>query len=379
MLTINIIHKPHLPIYQQIFDQIRQQVVNYQLKPQEKLPTVRELARTLQCNPATVKRAYQKLGQVGIIVASRRNGTIVIDQRSNSPESPFRKSRLAGIVDSFLLDNLSRGYTPEELADTFSLQLARWHFQQETDVAHIEKPPEIDKKVFHFVGSNDIAFDRLINRIKHQLPEIILKITPAGSLGGLMAIREASADMAGVHLFEEEVEIYNYSYIKHVLQGIEVTAVHLAERNLGLMVAKGNSKHIFSLEDLKRSDITFVNRQKGSGTRVWLDHKLRELEIEPRCIKGYDIEMDTHLAEVISILHGKADVGLGIEAAAVSFNLDFIPISKERFVLVFRNSKVLSQLFTSFLGIIRSDEFKRAISRLAGYDSRLTGETLLIK
>jgi putative molybdopterin biosynthesis protein len=204
-------------------------------------------------------------------------------------------------------------------------------------------------------------------------------MTAAGSLGGLLAIQEGNADMAGIHLLDEETGEYNYPYIKHTLQGIEVAVMHLADRTQGFMVSKGNPKNILNLEDLKRSDITFVNRQKGSGTRVWLDYKLRELGILPNGIKGYLRELDTHLAVAMSIVRGDADVGLGIQAAAFSCGLDFIPATKERFDLVIPIKNYNSPNFASLIDIVQSEEFKKVVKEMGGYDTSQTGDTIFVK
>jgi putative molybdopterin biosynthesis protein len=145
------------------------------------------------------------------------------------------------------------------------------------------------------------------------------------------------------------------------------------------MVAKGNPKHIVSLEDFKRPDITIVNRQKGSGTRIWLDYKLRELGIQPNSVKGYNRELDTHLAVGNAIVNGDADVGLGIQAAAGSCNLDFIPCTKEKFDLVIPVDRYQSPLFAPLQEIIKSEEFKKVVDEMGGYDTSQMGETAFIK
>jgi putative molybdopterin biosynthesis protein len=248
-----------------------------------------------------------------------------------------------------VLERLSKGFTPEELEAAFTLQLARWRLLRDTSVtADTEKPHNL-QKIMRIVGSNDLALDLLVSRIKYKNPDVSIQMTAAGSLGGLLAIQEGNADMAGIHLLDEETGEYNYPHIKHTLQGMEVAVVHLADRTQGFMVTRGNPKNIHSLEDLKRPDITFVNRQKGSGTRVWLDYKLRELGIKPNNIKGYMNELDTHLAVAMSIVHGDADVGLGIQAAANSCNLDFIPATKERFDLVIPIKNYNSPTFAALI------------------------------
>lgn len=379
MLEINVNSRAQIPIYKQIIDQVKQLIANSQLKPGAQMPTVRQLSSFLHINSATVARAYQELGQEGILGASRRRGTIVLGDTDSPQRLPFRQNRLSGTVNNLILEALSLGYSPEELEAAFSLQLARWRIQRETAENTANTGDSVDKKVIRVIGSNDLAFDLLVSRLKYSNPEITLQVTPAGSLGGLLAIQEGKADMAGIHLLDEETGEYNNSYVQHTLHNMEVAVVHLADRIQGLIVAKGNPKKILSLEDLKRPDITFSNRQKGSGTRVWLDYKLRELGIKPSVIKGYDIENATHLAVGMSILHGDADVGLGIQASAISCNLDFIPVTQEKFGLVIPIENYRSKLFEPLLKIIQSKEFKNTVNEMGGYDTKGTGGTSFIK
>jgi len=379
MINITVSDRADLPIYRQIIEQIKGLVANYQLKPGERMPTVRELAAYLKINPATVARAYQDLEQEGILGASRRRGTIVMGETDSPQRMPLRQSRLATTVNNMVLETLSQGYKPEELEAAFTLQLARWRIQRETSGLSAENESNSLHNIIRIVGSNDLALDLLGSRIKYKSPDIQIQMTAAGSLGGLLAIQEGNADMAGIHLLDEETGEYNYPYIKHTLQGLEVAVVHLADRTQGFMVAKGNPKKFLTLEDLKRQDIVFVNRQKGSGTRVWLDYKLRELGILPNSIKGYMRELDTHLAVAMSIVRGDSDVGLGIQAAAFSCNLDFIPATKERFDLVIPIKKYNTPTFASLIEIIQSSEFKKVVNEMGGYDTNQTGDTVFVK
>jgi molybdate-binding protein/DNA-binding transcriptional regulator YhcF (GntR family) len=379
MLEINVNSRAQIPIYKQIIDQIKQLIANSQLKPGAQMPTVRQLSAYLQINSATVARAYQELGQEGILGASRRRGTIVLGDTDSPQRKPLRQNRLSSTVNNLILEALSLGYNPEELEAAFSLQLARWRIQRETVESASNVNSQADKKIIRVIGSNDLAFDLLVSRLKYSNPEITVQVTPAGSLGGLLAIQEGKADMAGIHLLDEETGEYNNSYVQHTLHNIEVAVVHLADRIQGLIVAKGNPKNILGIEDLKRPEITFSNRQKGSGTRVWLDYKLRELGIMPSMIKGYDVENATHLAVAMSILHGNADVGLGIQASAVSCNLDFIPVTVEKFGLVIPMTNYRSKLFEPLLKIIQSTEFKKIVNEMGGYDTKGTGTTVFIK
>ncbi len=176
------------------------------------------------------------------------------------------------------------------------------------------------------MASHDLALNMLVSRLRQKNPEVKIDVTYAGSLGGLIALQEGRADLAGIHLLDAETGEYNYPYVKHLLPGREMAIVHLAYRIQGLMFAAGNPKRIKGLADLRRPDVTLINRQKGSGTRILLDQELRKLGITPSDVKGYTHEVDTHLAVARGIAEGKADVGLGIEAAARASHIDFLPL-----------------------------------------------------
>jgi molybdate-binding protein/DNA-binding transcriptional regulator YhcF (GntR family) len=378
MLGITVNPRSDVPLYKQIAEQIKQRVANAQLKAGDHIPTVREMALFLKINPATVARAYQELEAQGIIGASRRRGTIVLGDTDSPQRIPLRQNQLASMVNKLLLEGLSLGYSPDELEASFTLSLARWRIQRVSPDVPSAVQAAVPLKQLRIVGSNDLALDLVVNRVKVLFPDYEILITNAGSLGGLLAIQAGKADLAGVHLLDEESGQYNYPYIKHILPGIPVVVVHLADRLQGFMVRKGNPKNIQAPEDLKRPDITMVNRQKGSGTRVWLDYKLREMGITPNDIKGYAQELDTHLAVALCISKGEADVGLGIQAAARTCNLDFIPATKEKFDLVIPREKYETPLFTSLAEIIKGEEFKKVVQQMGGYDTAQTGETVFI-
>jgi putative molybdopterin biosynthesis protein len=269
------------------------------------------------------------------------------------------------------------GYNPEDIEATFYLQLARWRQERQTTAGVPEEIPDItnEKDTIRIVGSHDMALNLLVDLVKRDNKKLKMIVTHAGSLGGLIALQEEKAHFAGIHLLDEETGEYNYPYVKRVLPGREVAIIHLAYRIQGLMFAHGNPKRIKGLADLKRPDITFVNRQKGAGTRVLLDIHLRQLGINPRDIKGYDKEMDTHLAVGLSIAHGEADAALGIEAAARSCNIDFLPLFRERYDLIIPIANYRSGVLAPFLKVIISEEFKAVVDKSGGYDTSQTGAT----
>jgi putative molybdopterin biosynthesis protein len=157
---------------------------------------------------------------------------------------------------------------------------------------------------------------------------------------------------------------------------VPVVLVHLAQREQGILVARGNPKAICSLQDLTRSGVRYVNRQPGSGTRVLLDYELYKLAIDPGSIAGYEREEFTHMAVGVAIASGLADAGLGVRAAASALGLDFIPLASEQYDLLIARGFFESARGEQLLDVIRSDGFKRAVSALGGYDTARAGEML---
>ncbi len=368
------------PLYLQITQQVRQLIATEKLKPGDHLPPVRQLANFLNVNQNTVVRAYLLLEQERVVVARRGGGTVVTADTDDPALLRERQRRLSDTVSNDILKALSLGYSPEELEAAFYVHLARWREERQIIEEKPEGAPETDtkKKIIRIVGSHDLALNILIDLLKKRSDDVDVDVTHAGSLGGLIALQEDRAHLAGIHLLDEETGEYNYPYVKRVLPGREVAVVHLVYRIQGLMFARGNPGHIKGIEDLKRPDITFVNRQKGSGTRVLLDIHLRQLGISPREIKGYEREMDTHLAVGLCVARGEADTALGIEAAARSCNLDFIPLFRERYDLVIPIAHYKSKLLAPLLSTANSDEFREVVNQAGGYDTSQTGATSFI-
>jgi len=265
------------------------------------------------------------------------------------------------MISSNILEALSLGYGPEEIEAAFYRHLDRWREERKrrTDIFEsLEVKLDHEQDTIFIVGSHDLALSILLSQLKHKVPQANVDVTYAGSLGGLIALQQEKADLAGIHLLDEETGEYNYPYVKRVLPGREVAIVHLAYRIQGLMFSLGNPKHFKGIDDLKRADVTFINRQKGSGTRVLLDSALRQRGIKSSDVQGYDHEADTHLAVAGDIARGKSDVGLGIEAAASACNLGFLPLFRERYDLVMPISNYRSKTFEPLLDIVKSQDFK---------------------
>lgn len=364
------------PLYRQIADQVQQQIAAGRLVPGDELPPVRQLAQELGCTPGTVARAYAELRQAGLIVTRRGGGTRVAQPPSRVEDIAVRRARLVHLVERPLLEALAAGYTAEEVEAAFGLALARWRQLQGAAPPSTESPPPTDR--LRFVGSHDPVVELLAQHMRTRYPDITLSVEFRGSLAGLMALAQGQADVAGAHLRSEHSDEYNVEHVRHILPGLPVVLVTLALREVGLIVAAGNPKGIHGIEDVARPDVRLVNRQRGSGTRVLLDARLRELDIDPQVVQGYDHEETTHLAVATAVAEGRADVGVGIRAAAESLGLGFLPLLRERYDLViparFRDTRPIQSL----LNILTSSSFQDVIATLGGYDLSHTGrETLL--
>jgi len=203
--------------------------------------------------------------------------------------------------------------------------------------------------------------------------DLYLASTNAGSLAGLLALKRGEAHMAGSHLLDEETGEYNLPHVRRLLPDEKVVVLTLVHREQGPILPTGNPKGITSLADLTRQDVVFVNRQKGAGTRMLLDYKVKKLGVDPADIAGYDREEYTHLAVAAAVKAGVADVGLGILGAARALGLDFVPLLKERYDLIIPEVHYGSRLLGPLLDLVRSEAFKTEVAGLGGYDTSETG------
>ena len=226
------------------------------------------------------------------------------------------------------------------------------------------------------VGSHDNTLDVLANQMRVRDFRFSLSSSNVGSLGGLIALRNGYCHAAGSHLLDTDTGTYNVSYIKRYLPDLRVKLVNLVFRQQGLIVPRGNPKGISGIEDLAKNNITFVNRQAGSGTRILLDYRLAQLNIKPESIRGYDQDEFTHMSVAVSVLSGAADTGLGIYAAAKALKLDFVPIVTEEYDFVISEEFFEDEKIQLMLDVIRSESFKELVNRLGGYDTSKTGTVI---
>lgn len=231
---------------------------------------------------------------------------------------------------------------------------------------------ELDRTLV-VVGSHDNILDMLANELMGLNSPIRMSSTHVGSLGGLMAIKEGNAHLAGTHLFDPLSGDFNFSFLKRYLPGAGVRLFNLAVRHQGLIVPAKNPKKIKGITDLTRENIVFVNRQRGAGTRILLDYHLQKNGISARDVSGYKNEEFTHMAVAVNVMSGIADCGLGIYAAAKALGLDFIPLARERYDLLVAEDILSEAKVQMVLSLLAQPRIKKKIEGLGGYETYLTG------
>ena len=244
------------------------------------------------------------------------------------------------------------------------------------DIPSEKNETKLDDKSIIICGQ-DMILDILSRNIESSLPSIKSYRSYMGSYNGLYNLYNNKSSIASSHLWDWETSEYNIDFVKKLLPGIPCTIINLTYRTQGFYVQKGNPKNINGWEDLKRDDLSYVNREIGCGVRVLLDGKLRELNISSNEINGYNYEENSHLAVASAVARGKGDFGIGIEKVAKQIdNIDFIPLQKERYDLVIKTNDLENPIYKQILNIINSDTFKDELEGLGGYDLKDKGKII---
>jgi putative molybdopterin biosynthesis protein len=225
----------------------------------------------------------------------------------------------------------------------------------------------------HIVGSHDLSLDIMRDLLKKAHPEADLLSTHTGSLSGILAVKKGVANLCTTHILDDQENVYNIPVIEKYLAGMNVILMHIAKRQQGLVVQKGNPKNITGIEDLGREDVKFINRQFGSGTRILVDLLLKEKGVSKGSIRGYEREESSHTAVGIAVRESVADAGVAIYAVAKIFSLGFIPLAEEEYDLVVTGSFAKDQRFIRLMEIIRSDIFRKRLEDIGGYNTEHTG------
>ncbi len=355
-----------LPIYQKIVAAIRNDILSGVLKPGDRLQPIRKMTGRWACTQGTVSRAYQELAHQGLVVSQVGQGTRVIGELPVKEQTPLRRALLFNRIEAYLLEIMTAGYTPDEVEQAVRMALEHWR-------TYTEMPQKEDAEVLNFVGSHDPAVALIAAQVQKICAGSSMHLTFSGSLGGLIALAQNKADLAGCHLWDEESDTYNRPFVRRLLPGKKVALLTLAHRRVGLLLPPGNPLGLHNLADLARPGLRFANRQSGSGTRVWLDVNLKRLGMNPEAIGGYQLEKLTHSEVALAVAQGYADTGLGVQTAALSFGLDFIFLTTERYDLVIPEEKFDLPVLQALTHWLATAEAKSAISALGGYEVSETG------
>ncbi len=227
------------------------------------------------------------------------------------------------------------------------------------------------------IGSHDLVLDMAASALRAADPSITLASSNVGSLGGLVALRDGLCHLAGSHLLDPETGEYTLPYLDRIFgPDADLAVVRLAHRDQGLLLAPGNPLGLTGIADLSRPDLRYVNRQRGAGTRVLLDQELGRLGIDPATISGYSREEHTHLGVAAAIAAGRADTGLGIQAAARAFGLDFVPVAREPYDLVLRSAALEDEVLGPLWALLDEPDFRAEVEKLGGYSCAETGRQI---
>ena len=245
---------------------------------------------------------------------------------------------------------------------------------------------EIENTVV-IIGSHDLILDVIADIMPNKYRNMFVSSTHVGSMGGLMALRRGEAHMAPIHLLDEATGEYNVSYIKKMFKE-PMALIKGVHRIQGIMVKKGNPLGIESIADLagnsasaapaEHGAIRYVNRQRGAGTRVLFDYRLKQENIDPSSINGYDREMATHMAVAAAVASDGADAGMGVLSAAKAMDLDFIEVGPEEYDFAIPAEYLELPHIKAFIEILQSNEFRDRIEELGGYSAENAGKIIMI-
>ncbi len=228
-------------------------------------------------------------------------------------------------------------------------------------------PEAVEKQTSLVIGSNDPVLQRFLDKYGETPNDAHCVFLSLDSLEGLVKLREGICEMATVHLLDAHPGKYNDSFVRHFFPGDQMALVRLYHREEGLVVQPGNPLQIHAIEDLVRPGIRLVNRERGAGTRVWLDHELGRLALSRDRIAGYPFEVRSHSEVARAIANGLADVGIGLPTSALEQGLEFIPLFEEPYDLVLPRSSYLDGRFARFLDLVQSKRFYENVQTFAGY------------
>lgn len=376
-MTTDFRTTPDEPAYRHIAEQFRTRLATGDLRPGDRLPAIRALAKELHLDAGTVARAYAELRREGLIVNRRGAGSFIAPTAGEGAFAAERRRRLDSIAERAVVEALGLGFAVEDIETAITLRIADWRERRAGKTGRAPRKPGVHTIRFH--GSHDLAVELLASHLTSMHAGVRFETSFVGSMAGLMALAGREADIAGAHLVDEATGECNAPFVRRILPEEDVVLITLMERVQGLIVKPGNPRHIIGISDLARPDVQFVNRQNGSGTRILLDSLLRKHGIAHTRVKGYAREEKTHVAVARAVAEGGADVGIGAQSAAGVSGLDFIPLVKERYDLAMLKDSLARGPLGLIPEVVRSAAFRGMLGAVPGYDTHATGRTVTIR
>ncbi len=305
-------------------------------------------------------------------------GTLTRKVNSHTGDDDFVRVAVGQVGERVMVTPVSRGagvITSLVRADGIVRvpRFSEGHNVGDAVTVHLYRPRAAIAHTIVAIGSHDLTLDLMAQFLAERGPAR-LSSANVGSLGGLVALRRSEAHLAGSHLLDPASGVYNVSAIQRYLPDTAVVLVALVGREQGWIVAKGNPRGLSGWQDAANPDLSFMNRQRGAGTRVLLDYELGRLGIDPATMVGYGREEYTHLAVAAAVASGTADAGLGIRAAANALDLDFVPLASEEYDLVIPQEHVDSGVVGPLLDLLHDAAFRTAVAAMPGYDVGRMGE-----
>ena len=325
------------------------------------------------------KLILESLMHVGL--PSRINTKAVLSRKivSSLKYKEFIRVKLGNVDEKLIATPLNRGagvVTSFVKADgilEIPINSEGYEAGQEIEVELLKNQDEI-KNTLLLIGSHDPLVDIVSDLIRRNFPDKYVSSAHVGSMGGIMSIKRGEAHMAGIHLLDEETGEYNASFIRRYLGNEKIFLIKCVRRLQGLMTAPNNPKKINGLEDITKEGLKYVNRQKGSGTRILLDYLLKKSNISTNDIYGYEREEFTHMSVAALVAAESADVGMGIYSAAKVYGLNFIPVCEEQYDFIMPARFAELEIVKNFIKILKSEEFKIELDRMGGYKLENPGE-----
>ena len=284
----------------------------------------------------------------------------------------FVRVRLGQVGDKLTASPLGRG---SGVVSSFMKADGILEIPQETEglkagsavPVRLLKSPALLSQALVVIGSHDPLLDEVADLLRFAGPSLTMSSSHVGSMGGIMAIKRGEAHAAGIHLLDEESGGYNTAFVRRYFPQGGVCLVECVGRTQGLMLAPGNPRQIGSIRDLTGAGLRYVNRQKGSGTRILIDYLCKREGIAPADIYGYDREEFTHTSVAVQIASGTADAGMGIYSAAKLYGLDFLPICTEQYDLLISDAAWETEPVQRLISILQSQAFRTRLEGMGGY------------